>query len=256
MSSGASPSSGPEYYVRGINDAEARGPFNTDQLASLAEAGQITPETYFYDATTEQWLTLGSNEELKAIIWPQKKRLGFKEKEFKPINQETTDSAPPITVQQFLDAAEGKTDDTKGKKDKSLEMMRAAMWGTRGAAIILLLSAVALMLPGLDALIALDVEKLLTKPLILLGAVDLVLGILLLLGVISLYPFVRFRAVFGLGFLGFILWTQGNPSGVVALLAGSVGLYFSTIFLSYIPLAVALVAGIGGMAALAGMSLF
>lgn len=255
MSSGDSPSSGPEFYVRGINDAEARGPFNTDQLASLAEAGQLTPETYYYDATTEQWLALGSNPTLKATIWPEKRRLGFKEKDFKPINQ-ATDSAPPITVQQFLDAAEGNTDDTKNKKDKSLELMRAAMLGTKGAAVIMLLSAVALMLPGLDALMAMDLPKLLEKPLILLGALDLVLGILLLLGVISLYPFVRFRAVFGLGFLGFILLSQGNVAGVVALLAGSAGLYFATIFLNYIPLGVALLAGIGGMAALASMSLF
>ncbi len=256
MSSGASTPTGPEYYVRGINDAEARGPFNVDQLASLAEAGQLTPETYYYDATTEQWLTLSTNAELKAKIWPEKKKIAFKEKEFKAINTDKTDSAPPITVQQFLDAAEGKTDDTKGKKDKSLEMMKAAIWGTRGAAVIMLISAVALMLPGIDALMAMDVGKLMEKPLILLGAIDLFVGVLLLLGMINLYPFVRFRAVFGLGFLGFILWSQGDSTAIVALAAGSVGLYFSTIFVSYLPLAVTLLAGIGGMAALAGMSLF
>lgn len=256
MSSGAPTSSGPEYYVRGINDAEARGPFNTEQLASLAEAGQLTPDTYYYDAATEQWLTIDSNAALKASVWPEKKKLGFKEKEFKAVNQATTDSAPPITVQQFLDAAEGKTEDTKGKQDKSLEMMKAAIWGARGAAVIMLISAVALMLPGIDALVALDFNKLLEKPLIFLGVADLVLGVLLLLGVISLYPFVRFRAVFGLGFLGFILWAQGDTTAIAALAAGSAGLYFSTIFVNYLPLAVALLAGIGGMAALAGMSLF
>lgn len=256
MSSGEATPTGPEFYVRNINDTEARGPFTLEQLSSLAEAGQIANDTYYYDAKTEQWLTLATNDELKAKIWPEKRKLGFKEKEFKAVNVEPAEGSKPITVQQFLDAAEGKTDDTKGKKDKSLEMMRAAMLGTRGAAVIMFISAVALMLPGLDALMALDVEKLLAKPLILLGALDLILGILLMLGVITLYPFVRFRAVFGLGFLGFILWSQGNPTAIVALAAGSVGLYFSTIFLSYLPLAVALLAGIGGMAALASMSLF
>jgi len=255
MSSGATSSSGPDYYVRGIDDTEARGPFNLDQLASLAEAGQITPETYYYDATSEQWLAFGGSAELKARLWPEKKKLGFKDKEFKPVNK-TSDDAAPITVQQFLDAAEGKTDDTKGKKDKSLEMMKAAMWGTRGAAAIMIVSALALMLPGIDAVVSLDVGKMLEKPLIFLGAVDLVIGVLLLLGVISLYPFVRFRAVFGLGFLGFIFWTQGSSAALVPLAAGSAGLYFSTIFVSYLPLAVALVAGLGGMIALASMSLF
>lgn len=255
MSSGASPSSGPDFYVRGLNDAEARGPFTVEQLTSLAEAGQVTAETYYYDVATEQWLALGGNADLKAKIWPEKQKLGFKEKEFKAVNR-SDDSSAPITVQQFLDAAEGKTDDTKGKKDKSLDMMKAAMWGTKGAAAILFLSAIVLILPGIDALTAMDVAKLLDKPLVFLGAADLLLGLLLLLGVISLYPVVRFRAVFGLGFLGFLLWTQGNPVAIAALAAGSAGLYFSTIFLNYVPLGVALLLGIGGMGALASMNLF
>jgi hypothetical protein len=55
MSSSATPNSGPEFYVRGINDAEARGPFTLEQLTSLAEAGQLAPDTYYYDQATEQW---------------------------------------------------------------------------------------------------------------------------------------------------------------------------------------------------------
>lgn len=246
---------GQEYYVRGVNDTEARGPFSLEQLGSLAEAGQVTADTYYYDAATEQWLLIGSSPEMKATLWPEKRKLGFKQAEFKAVNQETTDSAPPITVQDFLNAAEGKTEETKGKKDKNLDMMRAAIWGTRGAAVIMLLSAVALVLPNLDALMTFDLNKILAKPLILLGVADTFLGILLLLGVISLYPLVRFRAVFGLGFLGFIFWSQGNVTAMMALAGGCAGLYFSTIFLSIVPLAVTVLVGIGGMAALASMAI-
>jgi hypothetical protein len=244
-----------EYYVRGINDAEARGPFTLEQLTSLAEAGQVTVETYYYDATSEQWLAIGGSAEMKAALWPEKRRLGFKPKEFMAVNQEVNDSSPPITVQQFLAAAEGKTEETKDKKDKSITMMQAAVWGTRGAAVTMMLSATALVLPSIDAVIAMDMAKILAKPLIILGVLDAMLAVLLLLGLIQLYPFVRFRAVFGLGFLGFIFWTQDNLNGMMALVAGTAGLYFCTIFLTYIPLAVALLAGICGMAALATMSI-
>jgi hypothetical protein len=257
--SGASPdSSGAEYYIRGLNDTEARGPFSMEQLRSLTEssdaAKNVTPETYFYDATTEQWLQIGTNEQLKAVLWPEKKKMGFKQKEFKAVNEEKTDSAPAITVQDFLAAAEGKTDETKGKKDKSLQMMSAAAWGTRSAAIISLLSAVALILPSIEPLMALDFAKLSDKPFVYLGIVDAVIGLLLLLGVITIYPFVRFRAVFGLGFLGFLFMTQGQPTPMIAVAAGSTGLYFCTIFLSYIPLAVAALIGLGGMAMLATLA--
>ena len=243
-----------EIYVRSVNDTEARGPFSMEQLSSLVEAGQITLDTYYYDATTEQWLLISSNAEMKGVLWPEKKRMGFKHKEFKAVNEDKSDSAPPITVQDFLAAAEGKTDETKGKKDKSVGMMAAAIWGTRSAAIISLASAVALVLPGFDALTSMDVNKIMLYPGLLLGVIDAGVGLLLLLGVIQIYPFVRFRAVFGLGFLGFLFLTQGQLTPMIAVVAGSVGLYFCTIFLSYIPLAVAALLGLGGMAMLATMS--
>ncbi|AOS46455.1 hypothetical protein Verru16b_03561 [Lacunisphaera limnophila] len=254
MSGGSPQNTGPEYYVRGINDTDARGPFSLEQLVSLVEAGQVTAETYYYDATSEQWLLISSNEAMKAALWPEKKRLGFKSMEFKAVNEEKTDSAPPITVQQFLDAAEGKTEETKGKKDKGDIMMLAAQWGTRSAALISIASAIALVLPGIDGLTAMDPVKIMQTPGVVLGLVDLVIGVLLLLGVIQIYPFVRFRAVFGLGFLGFLFLTQGQLTPTIAVAAGAIGLYFSTIFLSYIPLAVAALLGLGGMAMLATMA--
>jgi hypothetical protein len=247
-----------EIYIRGANDTEARGPFTLEQLVSLAESNDpvkgVTAETYFYDATTEQWLLVGSSPEMKAALWPEKKKMGFKQKEFKVINEEQGESAPPITVQDFLNAAEGKTDETKGKMNKSDMMMNAAVWGTRSAAVISLLSAVALILPSIDVLIAMDFAKLIDRPFIVLGLIDGFIGLLLFLGVISIYPLIRFRAVFGLGFLGFLFMTQGQLTPMLAVAAGSAGLYFCTIFLSYIPLAVAALLGVGGMAMLATMS--
>lgn len=222
-----------------------------EQLGSLVEAGQVSAETYYYDSTTEQWLLISSNAEITGALWPEKKKMGFKQKEFKAINEEKTDSAPPISVQDFLNAAEGKTDDTKGKKDKGEAMMGAASWGTRFAAFISIASAIALILPGIDGLMAMNLKKIVATPGVFLGVVDAVIGLLLILGVINIYPFVRFRAVFGLGFLGFLFMTQDQLTPMISVAAGSVGLYFCTIFLSYIPLVVAGLIGLGGMAMLA-----
>ena len=247
-----------EIYIRGANDTEARGPFTLEQIVSLAESNDpvkgVTADTYFYDAATEQWLTIGSSPEMKAAVWPEKKKMGFKQKEFRVLNEEQVEGTKAISVEDFLAAAEGQTEDTKGKKDRNVMMMNAAIWGTRSAAVISLLSAVALILPSIDALMAMDVPKIIERPFIFLGLVDAAIGLLLLLGVIGIYPFVRFRAVFGLGFLGFLFMTQGQLTPMLAIAAGSAGLYFCTIFLSYIPLAVAVLLGVGGMAMLATMS--
>ena len=255
MSGGSSQSSGgAEIYIRGAEDTEARGPFSLDQVISLVEAGQVTAETYFYDPSSEQWLTIGSSPEMKAALWPEKRKMGFKQKEFKVINEEVAEGTKAISVEDFLAAADGQTEDTKGKKDRNVMMMNAAIWGTRSAAGISLLSAVALILPSIDALMAMDVGKIVERPFLFLGVADAAIALLLLLGVIGIYPFVRFRAVFGLGFLGFLFMTQGQLTPMLAVAAGSAGLYFCTIFLSYIPLAVAVLLGVGGMAMLATMS--
>ena len=258
MSSDSSASSGPEYYIRGHHDTDARGPFTMEQLASLTEssdaAKSVTPETFYYDNTSEQWLTIGSHAELKATLWPEKKKLGFKQKDFKSINAEQADSIAPITVQDFLAAAEGRTKETKGRVDQSVAMMNAAQWGTRAAALICLLSATALILPSIDLVLTLDVDKISSQPFAILGLVDAFIGLLLLLGVVSLYPFIRFRAAFGLGFLGFVLLSQNQYAPALAIAAGSLGLYFCTILLSYIPLALAALLGIGGMALLTTMA--
>jgi hypothetical protein len=242
-----------EYYVRGINDTDARGPFTMEQLISLAEAGQLTIEAYYYDTASEQWLAIANNPEMKLTIWPEKKQLSFKAAEFRPVNQQGPDDKP-ITVEQFLAAAEGKTEETKGRKDSSIRIMQAAIWGTRAAAITMIISAAAMVFPSINLIQAMEFEKLFGKPLVILGLLDVLLGILLFLGMISLYPFVRFRAMFGLGFLGLLFWIQGNPTGMIALGTGCAGLYFCTIFLNYVPLGVAMLAGICGMAALTTIS--
>jgi hypothetical protein len=88
-------------------------------------------------------------------------------------------------------------------------------------------------------------------PLIFLGVLDLVCAVLLALGTVAMYPFVRFRAAFGIGFLGLLYALQDQPVMALLVVGGSVGLYFCTVVLSYLPVLLSAVlglAGIGGVA--------
>ena len=89
------------------------------------------------------------------------------------------------------------------------------------------------------------------SPFALLGVVDLGLALLLALGAVSFYPFLRFRAMLGLGLIGFVLWTGGQTLPLAALALSSVGLYFCTISLSYLGVGLSALAGVGGMAGFA-----
>ena len=121
-----------EIYIRNATEIEARGPFSAQQIADLAEAGQVTFETFIYDGATEQWVALNTNAELMSVVFPKKKKLVLKAKEIKILNKLDA-NAKAITVDDILAAAEGRTDDTKGKFDPEIDMMKAAKIGRYGA---------------------------------------------------------------------------------------------------------------------------
>lgn len=236
-----------EFYIRSETETEARGPFNLEQVISLAEAGQVTAETLYYDATSEQWVAVGANPEVKSAVFPEKKKLTIKrETKIATLNKES-DSDSPISVNDMLAAAEGRTADTKDKSDPAIAMARCAKIGMWSAIVGLVLAAAGEILPQADILTKIDPAQLLQYPLVVLGAFDVVLALLLILGVISIYPLVRFRAALGLGFVGLIYWTQGLHAPLLAVAAGSAGVYMSTIFVSYPPILVSAALALGGM---------
>ena len=240
-----------ELYIRNATETEARGPFNVQQVADLADAGHVTPETLVYDATAEQWVAIASKEELVASIFPVKRKLELKAKEINTLNT-AEKGAKPITVNDMLDAAEGRTADTRGKGDPTIAMMRAARVGMIAATISLAFAAAAEALPSTAALMSMDGAALLANPLALLGVIDLFLAVMLALGVTALYPYIRFRAALGLGFVGFIFYAQGASTELMlANVVGSVGLYACTLVVRMVPAILAGLAAIGGMGLLA-----
>jgi hypothetical protein len=239
-----------ELYIRNATETEARGPFNVQQVADLAEAGQVTVETLVYDANTEQWIALSASPDLMALVFPQKKKLSLKAKEIQTLNK-PDDAAKPITVNDMLDAAEGRTSDTKGKANPEIAMMRAAKIGMIGAILAFVVAAIGEVLPGAEGLMAMNIEKIIAQPLAILGVIDVAMAVLLGLGMTSLYPVVRFRAALGLGLLGFMFYAQGLATPLLAVAVGSVGLYLCTVFVHLIPAIIAALAAVGGMGYLA-----
>lgn len=236
-----------EFYIRNAGATEARGPFTQEQLSSLAEAGQVGLDTLYYESTSEKWIPVGANADLKNMLFPEKKKLTVKPKtNVATLNVDKEDQTP-ITINDMLAAAEGKTEDTKHAKDPAIARGRAAKIGLYACTSFLFVAAASEVLPYIDELSALNLNKILSQPLIFFGAFDLILTLLLLLQMVTLYPLVRFRAALGLGFLGFLFWVRGETAPLGAIAAGSVGLYLSTIFLDFLALGVAVALGLAGM---------
>lgn len=239
-----------EIYIRNASETEARGPFSLQQVADLAEAGQVTSETLVYDAESEQWVAINAKPDVMAAVFPEKKKLSLKAKEFKALNKSHED-AKEISVNDMLAAAEGRTDDTKGKEDPEIAMAQAARIGMIGAILTCILAAAGEILPAGEVLTSFSADKLLSHPLIVLGALDLALAAFLGLGMVTLYPLVRFRAALGLGLVGFMLYSQGQTAPLGELILGCVGLYLCTVVTSIIPAILSALAGVAGMGLLA-----
>lgn len=239
-----------ELYIRNASETEARGPFTMQQLTDLAEAGQVTGETLVYDAEAEQWVALEAKPELKAAIFPEKKKLILKGKEFKTLNKPQED-AKEISVNDMLAAAEGRTDDTKGKANPEIAMARAARIGMLAAIATCVLAAAGEILPGAEVITAFSPDKLLAHPLVVLGAADVAIAVLLGLGMVTIYPLVRFRAALGLGVAGFMFYAQGLNAPLGEVVLGSIGLYLCTVTVSILPAILSALAGIAGMGLLA-----
>ena len=240
-----------ELYLRNATDTEPRGPFDLEQLTSLADAGQVTAETLIYDATAEQWRALGTNAELMAAVFPEKRKLALKAKEIKTLNQ-TDDKARAITVDDMLAAAEGRTADTSDKRDPEIAMMRAAKVGLWSLVAALAISAAGAILPHADAILSGEPGRMFAQPIILLGVLDVSLALMLGLGMVGVYPFVRFRAALALGFLGFIFFAQGLSLPITLLAVGAAGLYLCTVWVRLVPVLLSAGAAIGGCGALSG----
>lgn len=239
-----------EIYLRNASETEARGPFNPQQVADLAEAGQVTPDTLIYDATTEQWVALTTNPELMVAVFPEKKKLTLKAKEIIALNR-PTDSVKPISVDDMVAAAEGLTADTRGKSSPAAAMARAARIGMWGAILALVLAAGGEILPGAAALMSMELTQLLEHPFAVIGAIDLVLAVLLGLGMTNIYPLVRFRAALGFGLMGVVLYLRGDTAALLPLATGSLGLYLCTVFVHLVPALMAALAAVAGMGMLA-----
>jgi hypothetical protein len=236
-----------EFYIRNLTDTDARGPFNMEQLSSLADNGQVTGESLYYEAATEQWVTVGSNGQLMGQLFPEKRRLTVKAKDRVMGLNTSNDQSAPIEVRDMLAAAEGRSADTKDKADPTEARARAAKLGMYACTLTLLISAAALLAPSVDVIVAGNYQKLLAQPFALLGALDLVLFLLMVLQTVTLYPFIRFRAALGAGFLGLVYWLQGEPTIALAAVAGSLGLYLSTLFTNLVSVMVAVALGLAGM---------
>ncbi|RRJ96074.1 DUF4339 domain-containing protein [Opitutaceae bacterium TAV4] len=212
-----------EFYIRQPSENEARGPYTLEQMTSLAENNEVAPETLYYEAMTEQWTAIQDNAALMESLFPQKKVLRIKKKEKIQSLNTADEVTKPITVQQMLAAAEGRTEENATVRvPQEVIFRRAVMVGRIGALAILAVTALGFTFYSGAAALRGDLAGMSAKPLSFFGIVDLVLAILVACRLNIAHNLVRIRASLFLGFAGFLYYAMEGAGGILTIGAAAV----------------------------------
>lgn len=251
-----------DYYIRTPEQDESRGPFNLSKLLTLAEAGQVTENTLYYDEDKEEWIPIAVNEALKAQVFPKSESLKLRIGQSSEDEESPDDSADDgvgINVENMLKAAEADTEETRHLKSSQKSFERAVALASMTLGLMMILSSISFLIPHLDAVQVAVSEgsyaTLVNYPFLLVGLFDLIMAVLLLLSVTEVYPLLRGRSMLGLGFGVYLGWALGDPLLLFAFALGGAGVFLATMAQRLSIMLLAIVMGIGGNGALAYLAL-
>lgn len=248
-----------DYYIRTPDNADSRGPFDVPRLLTLAEAGQVTEDTLYFDEDKEEWRPIAENEELKAQVFPEVQKLELKINPNSSNTATTDDEEPGVDVDSLLAAAEGATSDTKHRKAKEKSADKAASVAASGLGLVMLASSLLFIAPHLELLTetinAKAYTEVLNYPFLLVGLFDFLMAVFLFLAVTEVYPAIRGRAMIGFGFGAYISWSMGSPILIAAWAAGGIGMFLATLVRTYPLMLLSLLLGIGGNGFLAYLAI-
>ncbi len=252
----------PEVYIRTPDRDESRGPFNESKLASLAEAGQITENTLYYDEDKEEWLPIGLNPELRSIAFPDRQKLSLKLAEAgrkKDDEASEKGSRDEISVEKMLADAGGTTMETKHRQQANRSASRAASMSVPANGLMMLLSAVFLLVPHLEvARLAVEdgaYTRVLHYPFLVVALFDLLMGVLVFLTVTEVYPLLRVRAMLTAGFGIYVAWALNDPTLITTFAGAGLGLFIATITRRFFVMVLASALGLAGHGLLAYLSI-
>ena len=260
----------PDYYIRTPDRDESRGPFNHSQLLTLAEAGQITQETLYYDDSKKEWIPIALNDELKAEVFPEREKLKLKvqnpvdetgkakKKEKKKKEKKAPKKEIVNNVADMLADAEKETKSVRMHKNRQESIRKSILFSNNGLSVIMLLFAFTLFAPHMkiisDAVSSQKLLSLFDYPLISLGIIDFLVAIFIFFGSSRMRSYVRVRSMLVFGFGVYIGWSLDDYNVMLASATAGLGTFYTTLSKKYLMTILATIIGLGGSAVLAYFS--
>lgn len=250
-----------EYYIRQPDSEEARGPYDLGRISDLIEAGKADVTTLYYDEEREDWIPLIDQPEFREILFPEKRRLGLRAREVtERVNLDDDDEEEAVSVDEMLKHASGSSAETGNVTER--ESMRAA-FASASVMVLgfsLLFSAGFVFYPNYNEILTLFEEDepylLLLSPPVWVGLFDLFLALCCFLSATEVYPLLRFRALTGAAYYGYIFWAWDDLISLGAAAAAGVAMWLLTLSTNPLMVIVGSALSIGGMGALIYFNFF
>jgi hypothetical protein len=138
------------------------------------------------------------------------------------------------------------------EKDKrSIQGIHTVPLGTYAIIAMLVISAAAEIAPSVTGFKSFTAIKLKQQPLIFLGTLDLLIALFSYLSAVKTYPLIRVRAACGVVLFGSIFFLQARYGLMLAAIAGSVGLYLTTVLVAPLQIRMSYATGLIGLGCVA-----
>ena len=132
----------------------------------------------------------------------------------------------------MLADAEGTSEETKYLKRKEKERQKASSISTTIVGFSFLIMAASIVVPLLPFITNMPDgftwQPILLRPLVFVAIFDAIIAIMILLSVVELFPVARFRAMLGLGFFGYFLWSLQGFDYAAAHVVFAIGIMICT----------------------------
>lgn len=217
------------FYIRQPDEEEGRGPYNQDQLETLAVAGQIDSDTLYYVEHDESWLPLTEHTQLAPKLFPKKMKMQMRSRQAiaSPDGKGTVDD----DFSRLLKEDKVQSDRAENDAIKAILFTDLRFWHL-AAALLSALGAVTLLRPHFGELTGLfsNFSMIWKQPAIAIGMLDVLVALFLLLGATSFsnYLRIRFTILAGIALLFWWVGYEFNHSIATFIAWGGILLFTST----------------------------
>lgn len=233
-----------DYLVKIKENTDPIGPLSRQDLINMVEQNELFVTSYYFDKNISAWVKFENNEALRSFLFPSNNPLKIRKDETILVDSVEKNNTP--STQEILQSLNG-----YNHNEENIPTVERINYQLNLITVLLALNGLFFIYADITdfftAIIGADFYKLLTTPHFMVAIIDFTMAIGILAGHSELLPFIRFRAMLGLGYLAYSYWAFSLYPSLLAASIACCALFLITITMNKTTIALCTLGGLGGM---------